>query len=128
MNNKGQSLILFVLIIPILLGILALTIDLGNALVTKNSLDNITELVLNYCLEKNNEEYKLNDSDIIQLMNLNTKKEISSVQIENDTITIKSETNIKGIYTNIFSIPGFKVVSKYKGYIENNKKIIKKEI
>ncbi len=125
MNNRGQSLVLFVLIIPILLGIMAMVIDLGNAYVLKNSLDNITELVLDYSLDNSTD---IKDTDIIELMNLNTKKEISSVIINGDTIILKTEANINGIYSNLFNIPGFRVVSKYKGYIKNNKKIIQKEI
>ena len=125
MNNRGQSLVLFVLIIPILLGIMAMVIDLGNAYVLKNSLDNITELVLDYSLDNSTD---IKDTDIIELMNLNTKKEISSVINNGDTIILKTEANINGIYSNLFNIPGFRVVSKYKGYIKNNKKIIQKEI
>ena len=40
MNNKGQSLVLFVLIIPILLGITALVIDVGKTISTKNNINN----------------------------------------------------------------------------------------
>ena len=125
MNNRGQSLVLFVLIIPILLGIMAMVIDLGNAYVLKNSLDNITELVLDYSLDNSTD---IKDTDIIELMNLNTKKEISSVINNGDTIILKTEANINGIYSNLFNIPGFRVVSKYNDYIKNNKKIIQKEI
>ena len=35
LNNKGQSLVMFILIIPILLLIMILVIDLGNIIVTK---------------------------------------------------------------------------------------------
>ena len=40
MNNKGQSLVLFVLLIPIILGIITLVIDVGKSLVEKNSINN----------------------------------------------------------------------------------------
>ena len=90
----------------------------------KNSIDNITEIVLDYTLSKED----ILDTEIIKLMNYNTKKEISSVVINNGTIEITSKDNIDGIFSKLLGIKGFEVISKYKGYLENNKKIIQKEI
>ena len=50
LNNKGQSLVLFILIIPMLIGIAALVIDVGNAYNQKNEMNNAIELVLEYGL------------------------------------------------------------------------------
>ena len=65
MNNKGQSLVLFILIIPILIGIMALVIDCGKVLYTKSKQENTIELILEYTKEdlKNNtlEEEKEKD-------------------------------------------------------------------
>ena len=51
LNNKGQSLVMFILIIPILLLIMILVIDLGNIIVTKTHLDNTNYLVIDYELD-----------------------------------------------------------------------------
>ena len=53
MNNKGQSLVLFVLLMPIILGIIVLVVDVGKSLVEKNSINNKIELVMEYGLEDN---------------------------------------------------------------------------
>ncbi len=127
LNNKGQSLILFVLIIPITIGVMALVIDLGNAFVKKNSLDNITELVLEYGLDLDNDNFKYSESELEELMKYNSKVN-SKVVINDKVIIIETKTNVDGIFSNILNIHGFKIVSKYKGYISNNKKIIQKEI
>ena len=44
LNNKGQSLVLFVLLMPIILGIIVLVIDVGKSLVEKNSINNKIDL------------------------------------------------------------------------------------
>ena len=44
MNNKGQSLVLFILIIPILISIMALVIDVGKLLTTKANQENTIKL------------------------------------------------------------------------------------
>ena len=121
MNNKGQSLVLFILILPILLGIMVLVIDVGNAIYTKNKINNIIEMVIEYGLENNYEEEKLK-----KLINYNLKTDNYQVEIKDEIINIKVEAEIDGIISNIIDINSFKILSEYKGYMENNKKVIKK--
>ena len=47
-NNKGQSLVMFVLIIPIFLLILTLVYDVGNAIYEKDRLSNTNYLTIEY--------------------------------------------------------------------------------
>ena len=47
-NNKGQSLVMFVLIIPIFLLILTLVYDVGNAIYEKDRLSNNNYLTIEY--------------------------------------------------------------------------------
>lgn len=51
LNNKGQSLILFIIILPVLLIILVLVIDIGRVIVLKQELDNINRIVLDYGID-----------------------------------------------------------------------------
>ena len=51
LNNKGQSLVLFIIILPILIFILILVIDVGKIIVLKQELNNISEFVLDYGLD-----------------------------------------------------------------------------
>ena len=45
LNNKGQSLILFVLMLPVLLFVMILVIDMGNLMVEKQKLNNINYII-----------------------------------------------------------------------------------
>lgn len=121
MNNKGQSLVLFILIIPILLGIMTLVIDAGKTVYTKNKINNTIEMILEYGLEDN-----YTKEEIEKLINYNLEPTNYSVNIENEIINIKVNTYIEGIISNIINIKGFKIISEYNGYIENDKKIIEK--
>jgi len=120
-NRKGQSLVLFVLMIPILLGIMALVLDVGKVFNQKNELDNITEFVLRYGLEDS-----ISEEELLKLMNYNTKKEISQVVIREDEIWITSNVYVDGIFSSILGFDGFFVKSEYKGYWDGDKKIIEK--
>ena len=121
MNNKGQSLVLFILIIPILLGIMVLVIDLGNAIHQKNRIDNTIEMVIEYGLEDN-----YGKEEIEKLINYNLGSSNYLINIDNKVINIKVEDYVDGIISNIIDIDGFKIISEYKGYIENDKKVIEK--
>lgn len=75
LNNKGQSLILFIIVLPILLFILILVIDVGKVIVLNQELNNISEIVLDYGLDKfidgniNNNNNKDNNIDSANLDN-----------------------------------------------------------
>lgn len=139
LNNKGQSLILFIIFLPILLGIMALVVDVGNALSKKSEQDNVIEYILNYGLEngevffKNNDEYYYNEElvnwkdDLKILLDYNLENSNNEIVLNEKEIIIKSKSYVEGIFSNILNIKGFKIESEYKGYIENDKKIIQKE-
>ena len=59
MNNKGQTLVTFIIILPILLIILALVVDLGFIYIEKRNIDN------NVNLKKRTSTVKINFNDCI---------------------------------------------------------------
>lgn len=125
LNNKGQSLILFVLFIPILLLILALVIDIGKMISLKTELDNINNIVLDYGLDNlDNEELV---KELEELVRLN-KEDIDSIKInkEEDKIYIYLEDDNEGIFLGLVDISIFSLKSSYVGYIENNEKRIER--
>lgn len=138
LNNKGQSLVLFILFIPMLLGIMALVIDVGNALAIKNNIDNNLEYVLDYGLkngevffENKDKEYYNEElinwkDDLKRLLDYNLSDIKNEIKIDNDVIIITSESYVKGIFSNILNIKGFKVESEYRGYIKDNEQVIEK--
>ena len=142
LNNKGQSLVTFILVLPILLGIIALVVDLGNALNKKSEIDNVIEFVLSYQLDNKidivesvnsdidaeNEylEVKTEEESIKLLLDYNLKTSDNKVTIEDKKITILSQTYVEGIFSNILNIKGFKIESEYKGYIKNQEQVIEK--
>ena len=125
LNNTGQSLVLFVLIIPILIGIMAMVIDIGNVVYNRQDLDNINKIVIEEGLNDINNPNVVNE--IQELAKLNNKDITFKVNFSDMEFYIESSYYVKGIFSNIFDTNGYLVKSIYKGYIdENNKHIIKK--
>lgn len=124
LNNKGQSLVMFILIIPILLGIMVLVIDIGNVFYYKQDIDNINKIVIDYGLSHMEDANVLSDMKELAKMNNN---ELSIEIIFNDMeFYVSSSYYVNGIFSRIFKMKGFNVKSKYKGYKGIDKDIIEK--
>ena len=137
LNNKGQSLILFVIVLPVVLFVLVLVIDIGKLLVLRQELNNISEIVLDYGLDKldmddnissdiYDSNYNLED-ELIEVIKLN-KSDIDKidVRIDNDRIYVDLSKGEKGIFSSLVDISMFNVKSSYVGYLDNNKKRIER--
>ena len=123
MNNKGQTLVLFVLMLPIIIFIMLLVIDVSNMVITKQELNNINKMVLNYGLdiiEEENIENTLED-----MINKNISTNEHTIKIDDGTIEIDLKKEIKGIIT---KKKIYEVKSVYKGYIKEDEKVISRVI
>lgn len=121
-NNKGQSLVMFVLIIPIFLLILTLIYDVGNAIYEKDRLSNTNYLTIEYGL---NNIDTVTENDLKNLIEQNTSNlKYIYVTIEDNQIEIKMEKDAKSIIGKMFNFNLVKIISHYKGKIINNQKEI----
>jgi len=125
LNNKGQSLVLFVIILPILILILILVIDIGRVIVLKQELKNISEIVLDYGLDNVDKENLSNE--IEELIKLNkTDIDLIDVYIEDSKIYVDLSEKSNGIFSGFIDASIFNVKTAYVGYIENDEKRIEK--
>ena len=137
-NNKGQSLVMFVLIIPIFLLILTLVYDVGNAIYEKDILSNTNYLTIEYGLNNIDtvtevDFVKLDENGIVDLNDLKNLIEQNTsnlkyiyVTIEENQIEIKMEKDAKSIIGKMFNFNLVKIISHYKGKIINNQKEIER--
>ena len=126
MNSRGQSLISFVLIVPIILMILFMVYDIGNMVLLREKLDNINYMVIDYGLTKLDDS-KLN-LKIDELIKKNKDDiDINNISISEGKIKIILEDKIDNKLSLINKFKALRVKSSYIGYIENDKKIIRKD-
>lgn len=118
MNSKGQSLVIFILILPILLLLFALIWEIGNFGFTINHYETEMKDTIEYGL---NNIGSVDEEKLTNLLKANIKGEIK-VEINNNVIKINVKENYEALFNfnNKFDIT-------YIGYIENGKQIIKKE-
>ena len=125
MNNKGQTLVIFVVVLPLLLLIIASVIDINLMYSEKNKLDNLNMMVTSYGLD-NISENNIEEKTRI-LINKNDKEiKIKNITIEENKITKKIKKNIKSVFGKIIGIKKYQITSKYIGTNYNKDKEIKK--
>lgn len=123
MNNKGQTLVIFVLLIPVLLVLLAITIDLGFLLNETNKVkQNIIE-VIDYGLDSDSTNKEVEMYDILKL-NIGNDKNINISTNNNIRVMVSGE--YKSLFSKLIKNK-VKYNYVYNGYIKDGEKIIKKE-
>lgn len=123
LNNKGQSLVMFVVILPVIIMILMMVVDIGKMVNLKSELDNINYIAISYGLDN------ISDDDIqdkIRKLVYKNKLGIDEVKIEidNDEIDITLVDGVDLILLKESNI--LRVRSSYRGIISDEKKIIER--
>ncbi len=113
--NKGQALVEFIIILPIILLLVFSIIDIGRVISLKSDLESITsDAVMLY------QEGKTPD-EINELINVDRKEKVKiTTTSTTDYVTIKSELSIKPI------TPGLSLIAKKVFDVETTR-VIKNE-
>ena len=126
MNNKGQTLIAFVIILPIFILFLAFIVDTGLILKEKSKLNWSTKSIIQSLYQKRFESHFQE-----QTIDLFKKNEIPTenlnLEVKNDTITVTNDYEIESIFGKIIGIKQYKVHLNITFQIEKDKLTIKKE-
>ncbi len=119
-NKKGQTLILFIILIPLILGVLAMVVDVG-LLVSKNSnLKEVTKIVIRDSLKNDLQEEEIED------LFIENKIDISNLEldIEKDKIKVKNKIEIDSIFGAIIGLKKYTIKIDMIGYKDSNKIVI----
>lgn len=128
-NNKGQTLVLFVMLLPLFFILFALVVDIGFIMNEKNKIETIVRNSISNsmkCSECTNEEIRARITDVIN-------KNINNIEIEkinvikDNQITIRVSKKVKGLFSNIINTKYHNVTISYIAETKNDKVIFKKE-
>ena len=126
MNNKGQTLILFVLILTVLILLLAFVIDTGLMLKESTKIDSITRKILKTTYENRfDENYNEKVVSLFEKNNLPTNNII--ITKEEDKVLIVVEYDKESIFGKIIGIQSYKIKSALSGILKEGILQIKKE-
>ena len=114
MNKKGQSLIVFVMILPLIIFFIAFFIDSSRMILENNRVKEIVKDNIKLSLEKD-----IRDKEKIEKTLENNQDVEASVYINNNELQIEASSKKKNIFGNIFKIKWLKQTIKYCGNYTN---------
>ena len=116
MNNKGQSLVIFIIIIPVIFIVFSFLYDYAYIINSQNKYENVTRTILNSTLE---------EDKIVDLYKQNGYKvDDFKYKKENDTVYIQNSYKIKSVFGNIVNLKNYTVSINYVVINSNNGIII----
>ena len=126
MNNKGQVLVLFILLIPVFLMLFAFVIDLGLLYTEDKKIESSINETIEYGLQHISDNTI--EEKMISLLNSNIK-EISKTEtkVEDGYIYINVEKQYQGMFKFLFENNIYEINNSYHGYLNDGKIIINKE-
>ena len=119
MNKKGQTLILFVILIPILVTITAVVVDVGTLEFTYQKLKGIVdESIKEYYLKdgKNSMENTLKYNDL--------SKELYEISESDNEVNVYLTYEMDSIFGRLINIPSYEIIVNRKGRVEMDQIII----
>lgn len=128
LNNKGQSLAIFVIFVPVFIMIGTFVVDVSFAKYNERRLDNLNKQVINYGLKHIDEEPYDNMVDLIYQNDSDI--DFYEININNETkeISVTLSKSTKGFFGSIVGKEIYNEKSSLKGYIKDDKKIIEKKV
>ena len=119
MNKKGQTLILFVILIPILVTITAVVVDVGTLEFTYQKLKGIVDAsIKEYYLKdgKNSMENTLKYNDL--------SKELYEISESDNEVNVYLTYEMDSIFGRLINIPSYEIIVNRKGKVEMDQIII----
>ena len=116
MNKHGQTLVLFIILIPIVIAMAAIVVDVGYVVSKKTNIKEVTKTVIKDSLVGKN------SSEIETLLIKNSVSvENLEVIIDGDKIQVKNSIEIDSIFGQIIGIKNYNIKINIIGYEKDNK-------
>lgn len=122
MNKKGQTLIIFVILIPVLVLMAALVVDTGLMIYAKENYRGIIENGISEYFHTGSRE------DIERLFALNgLSMEDYTITVHENEIEVSLETEVEAIFGKIINIREYDIKMNYVGTTDGQRVIIRKK-
>jgi len=123
MNNKGQALVVFVLVLPLIMLIIAGVMEMGRLSLVKAEYEDSIIDTINYGLDNLDKENVKEKMDLLLDKNISGTK---NIEITEGTIKIHVTSNLDSMFSKLFK-KEYDINLTYRGYIVDGKKKIVKD-
>ncbi len=115
LNNRGQTLVIIIILVPLLLGFIAYIIDTSLIFYENNKNYQTTKMIIKEYFDK-----ELKEKEVKNLFKEN-EIELKEIKLEENEIVITNEYYINAIFGNLIGIDKYKIALNIKGLKEKNK-------
>ena len=120
MNKKGQVLVLFIIILPLMIMMFAIIVDMGVVMNAHNHLESVTRMAIKNVFDKNEKRQNI-EKLMVQNDVLTNNLEVNILDNE---INIKNKIEVDSIFGKIIGIDKYDIKVDLTGYKENGKILI----
>ena len=123
MNNKGQTLVIFIIVLPLIILAMAFIVDTGLMVINKSKLDSTSKVIIDKYYDYEG------DIDLVVREYLdNNDINYQSYKIErNNNFKIEIKSTIDSIFGKVIGLKEYEIESNVVGYKENDKIKFKNE-
>lgn len=118
MNSRGQTLVLFVLLIPVFILLFVLVFNVALLNKEKKKIDNVIKEAVSYGVSN------ISDSDlenkVNNLISANLSDGETEITINENSINIIYTTSVKNLFSTVSNDRTYEIKSEYTGYIIDN--------
>ncbi|MDD2377565.1 MAG: hypothetical protein PHD10_02645 [Bacilli bacterium] len=127
-KEKGQVLVVFIILIPVFFMLAAIFIDLGIVFMEKRNIDNVVKDTIKYGVKHLELDEEILKYDLGHIIYDNIEDiNYLDINIENEIIKIRLNKKQEGTFSIIFNKYNYDIESNYRGYMNNDEIVIKKE-
>lgn len=101
MNHRGQTLVLFILLLPVLLLVLGFLVDIGYLHIEKRKINDTVDMVLDYGMTHIDSATVEEEMHRLLILNLKTVDE-ETIEIEENSVTVTVSKKINRIFPFLF--------------------------
>ena len=123
MNRKGQTLVIFIIILPVILIAMAYLVDTGLMLINKSKLDSTSKIIIDKYYD-----YEGDIDSVIEKYLKDNNLNYTNYEVKKDNnFNLKIDIKIASIFGKVVGLEEYEITSNITGYKENDKLKFKNE-
>lgn len=122
MNNKGQTLVIFIIILPVIILGVSYLVDTGLMYIGRSKLISTCKVIIDEYYDE-----EISNSKVEEYLKNNDIKYTDYKVSRDNNLSIEVDSKIDSIFGNVVGIKEYEISAKVTGYKENEKLMFKVE-